>query len=70
MFPEHKSAIKNNKSDKIMGVHYNLPGHSLADFKVQVVEKVIPNTGHMLLEREHYWINRFNTLIPHGLNSH
>ena len=66
---EHTADIKSNK-DTVSGIHYNLPGHSLANFIVQIIEKVIPNTPHMLLEREKMGIQRPNTLIPHGLNSH
>ena len=66
---EHIYDIKNNK-DKISGIHYNSPGHSLANFRVEIIEKVIPNTTHILLEREKFWIQKLNTVIPHGLNSH
>ena len=53
-----------------MGIHYNSPGHGLDNFSVQIIEKVTPNTPHMLLERERMWIMKFNTVSPLGLNSH
>ena len=56
--------------DKAMGTHFNLPGHSIDDFSVQVIEKVLPNTPHIHLERESLWILKFSTVIPLGLNSH
>ena len=56
--------------DKIMGIHYNSPGHGLDNFSVQIIEKVTPNTPHMLLERESMWIMKFNTVSPLGLNLH
>ena len=37
-------------------------------FKVQVIERVVPNTPHMLLQREHWWIRKLQTKKPHGLN--
>ena len=33
-----------------------------------VIEKVIPNDGAWLLEREEMWIRRLGTKKPHGLN--
>ena len=68
-FREHLLDIKNNK-DTVSGANYNLPGHSMANISVLIIEKVIPNIPHMPLEREKIWIQRLNTLIPHGLNSH
>ena len=65
---EHSSDIRITK-DKVSGTHYNLPGHSIDNFKVQVLEKVVPNNTQMLLSRESYWINRFQTKTPHGLNT-
>ena len=56
--------------DKIISTHYNSPGHSIDDFSVQVIEKVLPNSTHILLERERLWILKFRTVIPLGLNSH
>ena len=56
--------------DKIISTHYNSPGHSIDDFSVQVIEKVLPNSTHILLERERLWILKFRTIIPLGLNSH
>ena len=43
-------------------------GHSLSDFRAMVIEKVIPNDGAWLLEREEMWIRRLGTKKPHGLN--
>ena len=66
---EHITDIK-KKEDKVMGIHFNSPGHSLDNFTVQVIEKVCPNNPHMLLERERFWIMKFETVLPLGLNSH
>ena len=66
---EHINSIKNT-SDTIIGTHFNLPGHSLDNFSAQIIEKVMPNTPHMLLERERLWINKFRTVLLLGLNSH
>ena len=67
---EHINDIKNNKVDKVCGAHFNSKGHSLANLRVQLIEKVIPNNTHTLLEREKLWIQTLNTRLPNGLNSH
>jgi hypothetical protein len=36
--------------------------------RVQVIEKVEPNTVNMRLEREEMWIRKLATKRPHGLN--
>ena len=67
---EHISDIKKNKRDKVVGVHFNSTGHSLGNFRLQVIEKVIPNNTNILLEREKIWIQTLQTRCPNGLNSH
>ena len=64
---EHVNDIKNGK-DTANGQHYNSKGHSLSDFRAMVIEKVIPNDGAWLLEREEMWIRRLGTKKPYGLN--
>jgi hypothetical protein len=48
--------------------HYSLPGHSHWNFRVQIIEKVTPNTPTYRLEREDHWIKKLATKIPLGLN--
>jgi hypothetical protein len=50
--------------------YYTSPGHSHWYLKVQVLEKVTPNTPCYRLEREEYWIKKFSTKIPYGLNKY
>ena len=66
---EHVYDIKNQK-DTVCAHHFNSKGHSLDNFRVQIIEKVMPNDTHTLLEREKLWIQRLITRIPFGLNSH
>ena len=61
--------IKNQK-DTVCAHHFNSKGHSLDNFRVQIIEKVMPNDTHTLLEKEKLWIQRLITRIPFGLNSH
>ena len=66
---EHINDIKNNK-DTACGSHFNSRGHSLDNLRVQVIEKVMPNNPHTLLEREKLWIQTLSTRHPNGLNAH
>ena len=61
-----KSIIK--KGIKTSGLHYSLKGHVYSDFQAQIIEKVTPNTEMFRLEREEFWIKRFVTKTPFGLN--
>ena len=63
---EHLNSIDNNKGS--VGEHFNSKGHNKSFAKFQVIEKVSPNTTHYLLEREEFWIKRFATKHPFGLN--
>ena len=61
----HKSTknpqlIKNNK-DSANAMHYNTKGHSVSDFRALIIERVIPNDGAWLLEREDMWIKTLET---------
>ena len=37
--------------------------------QVQIIKKVTPNTEHYRLEREEFWIKKFATKLPFGLNT-
>ena len=63
---EHMYDIKRGK--KTSGIHYTSEGHEHSDFRVQIIEKVTPNTEFHRLEREEYWIKKFVTMTPFGLN--
>ena len=64
---EHVNDIK-NKKDTANAMHYNSKGHKLSDFKALVIERVIPNDGAWLLEREDFWIKKLETKTPNGQN--
>jgi hypothetical protein len=67
-FGEHLYNICQKK--EVTGVHYTSSGHSHWDLKVQVLEKVTPNTPSFRLEREEYWIKKFCKKAPIGLNKY
>jgi hypothetical protein len=49
-------------------IHYSSTTHNHNDFRVQVIEKVLPNTDNFKLEREDYWIRILGTKPLLGLN--
>ena len=63
---EHLRSI--TAKDKTVGEHFTTNKHKDKDFRIQVIEKVYPNTDPFRLERENYWIRTLKTLTPHGLN--
>ena len=57
------------KGQNVSGKHYTQKNHTHLDMKVQIIEKVTPNTDHYRLEREEHWIKKFSTKLPFGLNT-
>ena len=49
------------------GYHFNLPGHSVSDLTVTILEKVRYNTEAYRKERENPLISKFDTFY-NGLN--
>ena len=64
---EHIGYINNQVSSVSTGEHFNLPGHSLANIKITILEQVKKNDILYRKEREKYLINKFNTYYQ-GLN--
>ena len=64
---EHIGYINTKKKDKATGNHFNLPGHSLSDMRVTVLETVHKSDQEYRKERETYLIRKFNT-FHQGLN--
>ena len=64
---EHRGYVNNNDVSKSTGSHFNLPGHSQADLKISVIEKVKKKDKSYRETREEYHINQFNTYYE-GLN--
>ena len=54
--------------------HFRLPGHSVADMKVQILEKIYhskENPVNIRLHRrlrELHWIKELGTAVPYGCN--
>ena len=62
---QHRGYVQNNI--EATGQHFNLPGHSLADLMVTIIEQVRKSDTLYRKEREEYHIRRFNTLYK-GIN--
>jgi hypothetical protein len=63
---EHLNYIYHKK--EATGAHFTSQNHDHNDCRMQIIEKVIPNSVHYRLEREEYWIKTLGTKIPNGLN--
>ena len=66
-FSEHRDYVKSENLNEPSGQHFNLPGHTVADIKGLVIEKVKSNDPFILKAREHHLIKTFDT-FRNGLN--
>ena len=64
---EHRGYISNQVISKATGAHFNLPGHCLASMKATILERVKYNNESYRMEREKYFIKKFNT-FHEGMN--
>ena len=64
---EHIGFVITKKLDKATGGHFNLPGHSISNMKVTMLEKMKTSDTIHRKEREKTLIRKFNTLY-HGIN--
>ena len=64
---DHRGYVSNGDISKSTGAHFNLPGHSLADLRVTVIEQTRGKNTEYRKEREHYAIRKFDTFY-HGMN--
>ena len=60
-FSEHKGYATNKHLTKATGAHFNLPGHSVSDMKVTILEKVHSMDPLVRKEREELFIRKFNS---------
>ena len=47
--------------DMATGEHFSLPGHTLSDLRITILEKVRSNDDMYRKGRERYFIGKFNT---------
>ena len=65
---DHRGYISNQVVAISTGDHFNLPGHSLADLNITILERVKKDDENYRKEREAYFINKFNTFYK-GINN-
>lgn len=66
-FSEHRGYVNNRHLNKATGEHFNLPGHSVADMKVTILEKIYSQDEMIRKEREAMFISKMNTKYK-GMN--
>ena len=49
--------------EQATGEHFTLPGHSISNMKMTIVERVKKNDDQYRKEREKYFIDKFNTFL-------
>ena len=64
---DHRCYFNNKHTDKATGAHFNLPGHSVANMKISVIEQVEYKLDLYRKEREDFYIRKFNT-YNEGMN--
>ena len=64
---EHRGYINNNMKNMATGHHFNLPGHSIDNLTITIIEKVRKNDTLYRKEREKFYIRKFNTFY-NGMN--
>ena len=64
---EHIGYINNRLLTKATGYHFNLPGHSVSNMEVTILERVKKAEASYRREREKYLIRKFNTFYK-GMN--
>ena len=64
---EHAQYVRSILSNKAIGEHFNLPGHSLANIKFTILEQAKKTDDLYRKQRETFFINKFRTLYQ-GIN--
>ena len=58
---DHRGYITNGDVTQATGAHFNMPGHSLADFSATIIEQSKKKNCEYRKEREQYFIRKFDT---------
>ena len=64
---DHRGYISIKVVSRATGAHWNLPGHSLADLRVIILEQTKTSCEDYRKEREKYFIRKFDTFND-GIN--
>ena len=66
-FRQHRGYVRNREIEKSTGEHFNKPGHTMADTKITIIEKIRSQDPQLRKVRESLFIQKFNTRYK-GLN--
>ena len=66
-FADNRGYVVNQHVDTATGAHFTLPGHSVSDMTVTILEQSKYNNESYRKEEETYFINKLNTFHS-GLN--
>ena len=66
-FQNHLSAIRSNKDEPIPN-HFNNNNHDVSDLGIVGIEKIKQNDILLRKAKETFWIRKFETVQPKGLN--
>ena len=64
---DHRGYVTSGVVTQPTGAHFNLPGHSVANLTVTILEKVKKKCDLYRKQRESYFIQKLNT-FHEGLN--
>ena len=66
----HRSDINLNLKNKCPHIikHFNSPDHSKEDMMITPLEKILTDNRNIRKDREKFWISKFQTKHPLGLN--
>ena len=64
---DHRAYVTSKVVTQPTGAHFNLPGHSVANLTVTILEKVKNKCAIYRKERERFYIQKLNTLHE-GMN--
>ena len=66
-FADHRGYVNSVNSDMTTGIHFKLPGHSISNMTITVIEQCKRSDLFYRRERESYFIKKFGTHL-NGLN--
>ena len=64
---QHRGYVNNKETKKATGFHFNLPGHSITDMKVTILEKIRYTSEAYRKKREELLISKFDSFY-NGMN--
>ena len=64
---QRRGYVTNKETKKATGLHFNLPGHSISDMEIPILEKIRYNSEAYRKKREQLLISKFDSYY-NGIN--